>query len=79
MRVAYHRRFAITATQRLPHVRVTEDGIAHAQFSTFERTRGGTSGHQLGHQNGHYLHKYGVHWSDGTDLGMSGHKNAVRS
>jgi hypothetical protein len=39
----------------LPYVPVTEDGVAHSQFSTFGRTRGDTNGHQLGHQIGHHL------------------------
>jgi hypothetical protein len=31
----------------LPYVSVTEDSVAHNQFSTFERTRGDTNGHLL--------------------------------
>jgi hypothetical protein len=78
LRVTYHWRFAITATQHLPHMSVTEDGVAHIQFSTFEWTRGDTNGHKLGHQQGHHLHKFGVHWPDRTHKGMGGHENAVR-
>jgi hypothetical protein len=44
-----------TAKRHLPNVPVIEHGIAHSQFSTFERTRGDTNGHQIGHQIGHHL------------------------
>ena len=49
MRVAYRWEFAVTAIQHLPYVLVTEDAVAHSQFSTSERTHGDTNGHQIGH------------------------------
>jgi hypothetical protein len=70
MRVAYHWQCVITANQQLPYVPATEDGVTYRQFGTFERTRGDTIGHQIGH----YLHKFGVHWSEGTHKDTSGHR-----
>jgi hypothetical protein len=59
----------------LSHVPIMEDGVAHSQFSTFERNRGDANGHQLGH----CLHKFGVHWPEGTHNDTSGHKNGACS
>jgi hypothetical protein len=39
------------ATSRLPYVPITEDGVAHSQFSTFRRKRADTNGHQQGRRH----------------------------
>jgi hypothetical protein len=73
------RRWMSITTQHLSVPLVPEDGVAHSEFGTFERTRGDTNGHQLGHQNGHHLHKSGVHWPEETHKDTGGHRFCARS
>lgn len=75
---------ASTATQHLQYVSVTEDGVTHAQFSTFQRTRGTQvdskwdtilpwTGHhfaRMGQKSGHCFVPMGHHFAQmGHEMG----------